>query len=143
MVSVSEPLIEGPFGALIERNLEWMDEYYSIRLSGEVRRSMTLNAQRGNLQAQPPYGYNVGEVNGRRQLVPHPTEAPVVKEIYARYLAGENLITIAKALNAAGIRTKKGKLLSRFTVEYILTNPAYIGKLRWTPGKWKGTEINF
>ena len=27
--SVSEPLIEGPFGSLIERILEWMDEYYS------------------------------------------------------------------------------------------------------------------
>ena len=142
VVSVSEPLIEGPFGALIERNLEWMDEYYSIRLSGEVRRSMTLNAQRGNLQTPPPYGYRAGEVNGRRQLVPHPDEAPVVKEIYARYLAGEGLMTIAKALNASGFRTKKGKMFSRFTVEYILTNPAYIGKLRWTPGKWKGRNFD-
>ena len=38
VISVSEPLIEGPFGGLIERILEWMDEYYSIRLSGEVNR---------------------------------------------------------------------------------------------------------
>src|SRR5690554_1409660 len=36
VISISEPLIEGPFGALIERIIEWMDEYYSIRLSGEV-----------------------------------------------------------------------------------------------------------
>ena len=32
VVSVSEPLIDGPFGSLIERIIEWMDEYYSIRL---------------------------------------------------------------------------------------------------------------
>lgn len=34
VVSISEPLIEGPFGGLIERIIEWMDEFYSIRLSG-------------------------------------------------------------------------------------------------------------
>ena len=34
VISVSEPLADGPFGSLIERIIEWMDEYYSIRLSG-------------------------------------------------------------------------------------------------------------
>jgi len=34
VISVSEPLVDGPFGTLIERIIEWMDEYYSIRLSG-------------------------------------------------------------------------------------------------------------
>lgn len=33
VVSTSEPLIDGPFGSLIERIIEWMDEYYSINLS--------------------------------------------------------------------------------------------------------------
>ena len=37
VISISEPLIEGPFGSLIERIIEWMDEDYSIRLSGEVQ----------------------------------------------------------------------------------------------------------
>ncbi len=27
VVSVSEPLVDGPFGSLIERIIEWMDEY--------------------------------------------------------------------------------------------------------------------
>ena len=31
VVSISEPLVDGPFGSLIERIIEWMDEYYSIR----------------------------------------------------------------------------------------------------------------
>jgi DNA invertase Pin-like site-specific DNA recombinase len=30
VISVSEPLIDGPFGSLIERIIEWMDEYYPI-----------------------------------------------------------------------------------------------------------------
>lgn len=40
VISISEPLVDGPFGSLIERIIEWMDEYYSIRLSGEVKRGM-------------------------------------------------------------------------------------------------------
>ena len=44
VVSVSEPLSDNPFGSLIERIIEWMDEYYSIRLSGEVLRGMKENA---------------------------------------------------------------------------------------------------
>ena len=33
VISISEPLVDGPFGSLIERIIEWMDEYYSIRLT--------------------------------------------------------------------------------------------------------------
>ena len=44
VVSISEPIIDGPFGSLIERIIEWMDEYYSINLSSEVRRGMTEKA---------------------------------------------------------------------------------------------------
>ena len=40
VLSISEPVIDGPFGSLIERIIEWTDEYYSIRLSGEVKRGM-------------------------------------------------------------------------------------------------------
>ena len=36
VLSVSEPLVDGPFGSLIERIIEWMDEYYSVRLSGTI-----------------------------------------------------------------------------------------------------------
>ena len=38
VISITEPLIAGPFGSLIERIIEWMDEFYSIRLSQEVKR---------------------------------------------------------------------------------------------------------
>lgn len=57
VISISEPIPEGFAGGLIERILEWMDEYYSIRLSGEVRRGMTQKALKGGYNAQPPIGY--------------------------------------------------------------------------------------
>ena len=46
VVSISEPLPDGPFAPLIERIIEWMDEYYSIRLSGEVKRGMKEKAKK-------------------------------------------------------------------------------------------------
>ena len=57
VVSVSEPLPEGHFASLIERIIEWFDEFYSIRLAQEVKRSMTVKASRGELQSGPAFGY--------------------------------------------------------------------------------------
>ena len=57
VISVSEPLVDGPFGSLIERIIEWMDEYYSIRLSGEVLRGMKEKALRNGYQSSPCLGY--------------------------------------------------------------------------------------
>lgn len=129
VVSVSEPLVEGPFGSLIERILEWMDEYYSIRLSGEVKRSMTVNAQKGRLQSTPAFGYRARD----GQLVPVPEEAELVKEIFGRFIAGEGAFQIARRMNLLGVKTHRGSAFENRTVEYIIRNPVYIGKLRWTP----------
>ena len=132
VVSVSEPIIEGPFGSLIERIIEWMDEYYSIRLSGEVKRSMTVNAHRGVRQTAPPFGYTLGPEGGPF-MVPEPTEAEIIRECFSRYAAGDAVQPLAQELAARGIRTHRGGPIENRTIMYWLQNPAYIGKNRWTP----------
>lgn len=129
VVSVSEPLIAGPFGSLIERIIEWMDEFYSIRLSEEVKRSMTLKARKGNLQSTPAFGYRMED----HKLVIVPEEAALVQEIFRRFIAGEAMFGIARDLSARGVRTHRGNPFENRTVDYILNNPVYLGKLRWTP----------
>lgn len=129
VVSVSEPLIAGPFGSLIERIIEWMDEFYSVRLAEEVKRSMTVNAKNGALQATPSFGYRVEN----RQLVIVPEEAEIVREIFHRFIAGDAMFRIAKDLSARGVRTHRGNPFENRTIDYILNNPVYLGKLRWTP----------
>ena len=137
VVSVSEPLIAGPFGSLIERIIEWMDEFYSVRLAEEVKRSMTINAKKGTLQSTPSFGYRVEN----RQLVIVPEEAEIIREIFRRFIAGDAMFRIAKDLTARGVRTHRGNPFENRTVDYILNNPVYLGKLRWTPtGK---TRRNF
>lgn len=129
VVSVTEPLIAGPFGSLIERIIEWMDEFYSIRLSQEVKRSMTVNAERGVLQSTPSFGYRVE--NGK--LVPMEEEAAYIRRIFNEFVAGKGLYPIARELNDLGVRTHRGNRFENRTIEYILRNPVYIGKLRWNP----------
>lgn len=129
VISITEPLIAGPFGSLIERIIEWMDEFYSIRLSQEVKRSMSVNARRGKLQCTASFGYRVED--GR--LTVHEDEAQLVRQIFDSFLAGKGLYPIAKELNAMGVRTHRGNPFENRTVEYILRNPVYIGKLRWNP----------
>lgn len=129
VVSVSEPLIAGPFGSLIERIIEWMDEFYSVRLAEEVKRSMTVNAKAGTLQSTPSFGYRAED----RQLVVVPEEAEIIREIFRRFIAGDAMFAIAKDLTQRGVRTHRGNPFENRTVDYILNNPVYLGKLRWTP----------
>ena len=129
VVSVSEPLIAGPFGSLIERIIEWMDEFYSVRLAEEVKRSMTVNAKNGSLQATPSFGYRVEN----RQLVIVPEEAEIIREIFLRFISGDAMFRIAKDLSSRGVRTHRGNPFENRTIDYILNNPVYLGKLRWTP----------
>lgn len=129
VVSVSEPIMEGPFGSLIERIIEWMDEYYSIRLSGEVKRGMTEKVKRGEPVSTPAFGYDIKD----KQYIINPETAPLVRMIYQDFIAGMPYQAIARKLNGMGIRTKRGNLWENRTVEYILRNPVYIGKIRWNP----------
>ena len=68
-----------------------------------------------------------------RTFVPHPEEAPYVREIFRRFADGEGLFPLAKWMNACGQRTHRGGMFENRTIEYILRNPIYVGKVRWNP----------
>lgn len=130
VISVSEPLVDGPFGSLIERIIEWMDEYYSVRLSGEVTRGMTEKAKRGGYQARPPLGYRIAE-RGKPPVIVE-EEAEIIRIIFQKYaLEGIGMFDIARYLNLCGFKTSRGKEFERRSVEYILENPTYCGMIRW------------
>ncbi len=129
VISVTEPLADGPFGSLIERIIEWMDEFYSIRLSQEVKRSMKVNAEHGKLQCPAAFGYEAKD----GMLLPKENESACVKYIFEAFISGKSLLSIARELNDHGIRTHRGNKFESRAIEYILRNPVYIGKLRWNP----------
>lgn len=130
VVSISEPLIDGPFGGLIERIIEWMDEFYSIRLSGDVTRGMTENALRGAYQCRPPLGYRIPYHKATPEIVPE--EAEIVRLIFDKYVNGRmSLFALTKYLNGLGLKTNRGKPFEKRSLEYILQNPGYAGDVRW------------
>ena len=139
VVSIKEPLAEGSYAGVMEAIYESFAEAYSINLGTEVRKGMTEKALRGEIQTAPPYGYtlSVGADDhigpNIRTFVPHPIEAEYVREIFRRFAAGEGLFPLAKWLNDCGQRTHRGGRFENRTVEYILRNPIYIGKVRWNP----------
>lgn len=130
VVSVSEPIPEGPFGSLIERVIEWTDAYYLVNLSGEVRRGMTEKVSRGEPTCAPPFGYIMRD--GKYYPDEESGKADIVREVFTLYSNGVRQREIALVLAEKGIRTRYGKKPENRWVEYMLRNKCYIGKIRYT-----------
>lgn len=126
VISISEQLGEDKTSILIEALIEAMDEYYSVNLAEEVRRGMNEKFSRGGVVSQPPFGYKMG----KGIFVPDEVNAPIVQMMFRDYLNGMGTRAISAKLNNMGIKTLKGNNFENRTVEYILTNPVYTGKLR-------------
>ncbi|MEE1031213.1 MAG: recombinase family protein [Ruminococcus sp.] len=142
VISITEPLIEGPFGSLIERIIEWMDEYYSINLSGEVIRGMTEKAMRGGYQSTPSLGY--ASPGHGQPFVIVPEEAEIVKYIFHQYVyEHKDFTAIARKLNERKVLTKRGNLFEKRNISYILKNRFYIGKIIWNDIERDGVHETF
>lgn len=128
VLSASEDLPDGEFSGLIERIIEWMDEYYSIRLSGEVIRGMTQKALNGGYQSTPPFGYDK-----KPKQVPtiNKKNAKVVQLVFDLFCEGKPAGDIALTLNKSGYRTRSGRKWESRNIWYMIENPFYIGKIRW------------
>lgn len=139
VISVSEPLIDGPFGSLIARIIEWMDEYYSIRLSGEVLRGMKEKALRNGYQSSPCLGYEaVG--HGKPYQINEAEYAMVsyIMDLYDNQNMDET--AIARKCNDLGYKTKRGNPFERRTIDRILQNPFYCGIVSWNGVEFEGAH---
>ena len=136
IISVSEPIMEGMFGRLIETIIEWFDEYYSINLSGEVLRGMKEKALRNGYQLRPCLGY--AAVGDGKPYQINESEYAVVEQIFRFYHSGLDMTGTARKLNALGYRTKSGNLFDRRAVYRILTNRFYIGEVSWNGIAFQG-----
>ena len=126
------------------------------RIKIRVRSAMTAQAQHEGrfLGGRPPYGYRLADAgvhpnpgkaaDGKRlhRLEIDPIAAPVVKRIFASYIAGKGLHAIAEDLTGDGIpspsahdparnRHRDTRAWSKFAVRAILMNPKYTGRQVW------------
>ena len=94
--------------------------------------------------AYRPYGYNIIKTKTKRTLAPNEHEAPYIKKIF-EWSANENMSTfeIAKRLTAMGVPTYTGdSQWAKDTVKAYLTNPVYMGKVRWNDRMRIKTMVN-
>lgn len=90
---------------------------------------------------KPPYGYERVKLEKEKgyTLRPVPAQAEVVKMIYTWY-AGDGceqigVAKIVRKLNDMGIKSALGGDWTPASIQGILTNPVYIGKIRWNGRK--------
>jgi DNA invertase Pin-like site-specific DNA recombinase len=82
---------------------------------------------KGLLGFNPPYGYGIKEDD----LAIIESEATVVREVFASYLAGKKMKEIADDLNQRDINTRRGNGWTIYSISHLLRNPAYAGFRRW------------
>lgn len=131
VISITEALGDDKMSILMEAMIEAMDEYYSINLAEEVTRGMTEKAGRGEPVSIPSFGYDMAE----KRYIIRPEQAEIVRMIFSDYLSGMGVTEIARKINAMGVPTNRGNPWAGRTVEYVLNNPVYLGKIRWAPGR--------
>ena len=78
------------------------------------------------------YGYDY--IAGVGELKVNEREALLVNKIYDLYLSNNSMLSISKMLNDEGVPTKRGGKWAQSTIRSILTNPLYIGKVRYGVG---------
>lgn len=128
VVSVSEPISDDIYGKLMERFLEWDAQFYSERLSEEVKRGIAEKIARGEPIVPPPFGYLIKD--GKYYPDEESGAADTVREVFELYASGMKLREIAVLLGNRGVRTKYGNMPDNRWIEYMLRNPCYIGKIR-------------
>lgn len=91
-----------------------------------------------------PYGYDILKTKTARTLIPNEEEAPIVKLIF-EWTVKDNISPkkIGERLDAMGVPTYTGTLeWSTATIKTILTNPTYMGKVKWNDRMQVKTMVN-
>lgn len=125
-------------------NNEFDEEYFEFGLFMSRREYKTINRrlQQGRVQSVkegkyvgniPPYGYVRKKLEDQKgyTLEPHPEQADIVKLIFKWYTSGIGVSLIVRKLNEMNAPTAKGGDWVNSTIQGMLRNPVYIGKVRW------------
>lgn len=83
-----------------------------------------------------PYGWTW--VDGRVQ--PHPEQAPLVVEMYRRYLGGDGAAAIARWLNGRGVPAPDGGLWRRARPLVVMDSPIHVGEIPYRGATYPGAH---
>ncbi len=135
VIFAKEPERSGtPEDELLRQFQGMIAEYERAQIAERCRRGKLHRARAGavSVMARAPYGYRYVKRSEHADAFFEidETEAPVVREIFRRYLEdGESIAKIARWLSAQGVPTRTGKTgWNNATIWGMLRNPAYAGQ---------------
>jgi site-specific DNA recombinase len=135
VVSITEPIEDSPIGFFTEGIMELLAEYYVRNLAQESKKGHIERASQGFHNGSVPYGYK----NINKELVINPEQADVVKQIYDMYVyQGFGSTKISRILNEMNIPTAVNGQWSQYTINHILKNVKYIGKIYYNGNVYQG-----
>ena len=124
VVSVMENLTDTPEGIILEGMLESMAEYYSANLSVNVKRGLRETLAKGKFAGgRVPFGFKLQD----GKLVPHETNALIVKHLFEQYANGVSKKQIIAEMRESGTRSPEGLPLGNTSFQHTLTSTVYIG----------------
>lgn len=138
--SYSEPFeTDTPAGKMQFQMMALIGEFERSTIAQNVKMGMCAKARSGEwCGGMPPLGYKwipmEGTENSSRKksrLEIDEKEAVTVRRIYEMYASGKGYKAIVNQINKEGCKTKLGNEFSVAQLRTILTNPVYIGKVRF------------
>lgn len=128
-------------------NNEFDEEYFEFGLFMSRREYKTIrrrlhngtiaSIKEGKVVTQAPFGYEKYKLKGKGYSFKPNKNAKIVKMIFEMYTNGKNLGEIVSTLNKLNIETPKGgKYWYKSTIQGILTNCTYTGKIHFTDKKY-------
>lgn len=148
-VSVTQPIdTTSSVGRLMRSILMDFAQFEREMISERTRDKIAAMAKMGKwFGCHPVLGYDIDY--DKKTLVPNKKEARQVKEMFATYIRTRSLSVAAKELNAKGYRMKAwtsktsktakgGRRFNKCSLFYLLTNPVFIGKVRYKDKLFEG-----
>lgn len=138
LVSVDEPMLDdSPMGKLAGTMATAFGEFYSHNLSSRVRYRFQHHREQGRWLHQAPLGYRNVQNNGKTLALDD--SAPLIRQAFEMMATGGHSSDhVRNLVTAAGLRTKKGRKLSRQAFSYTLKNPVYCGLIAHKGRIYKG-----
>lgn len=124
VVYCKEDFGDNAAGRFMLRMMMNMNQFYVENMSEDIRRGLQDRAAKGKVVGGIPYGYRKG-ADGKYEI--DETAAPIVREIFQRYINDESLADIRRDLNRRGILTRQKKPWSKNSFTGILNNERYTG----------------